>query len=345
MMIHLSLREKISFLLNRLPVPILDAFGNVLFGRTLMVCTSYGVFDVLDHSPHTVVEVAEKVGISERGAELLLNAMEAGGYVLREGNRFSNSRISERWLTRNSPHYIGNLVRYFESLFSRWEYLGETVRRGEPEKPYFEYFREEDWKIYTYGMMELARILMPQVRKTVVLPKSARRILDIGGSHGLYSIELCKRYPALKAEVLDFEQAVGIGRRITEEYGMSDRVVHRSADFKKETLGEDYDAALAFNIIHGLNPSESVSLMKKITAALNRGGLVFVMDQIRDRKGTTSLSRFIPTIVGVNLFNEIGGNAYTYRDIKEWSSEAGLVDCVQKKLRVPGVSIIRMRKP
>ncbi|MEK6571280.1 MAG: methyltransferase dimerization domain-containing protein, partial [Bacteroidota bacterium] len=158
-----------------------------------MVCSSKGIFDVLHGSPRLAAEVGSKIGMSTRGVHVLLQTMEAAGYVVREGERFRNSRISERWLTKTSPHYIGNLLRYFERLFYRWEFLGETAQRGEPRKTYFEFFGDDDWEIYVYGMMDLARILMPQVLKTVSLPSTAKRLLDIGGSHGLYSIELCKR--------------------------------------------------------------------------------------------------------------------------------------------------------
>lgn len=318
MVSRMTLRERVLLRMNKLPIPILDAFVNVLYGRALMVCNSVGMFDVLHTSPQSSDDVARKVGMSTRGVELLLQTMEAGGYVIRSGDRFKNSSISERWLTKSSPHYIGDLVRYFETLFSRWQFLGDTVRHGEPSKAYFEYFTDEDWQIYAYGMMNLARILLPEVLSTISLPESACRLLDIGGSHGLYSIELCKRHPTLEAEVIDFGKAIAIGMKIAEEHGVSDRVRYRAGDFKKVELGGGYDVVLAFNIIHGLTPSENLSLLKKVGAALNAGGVVAIMDQLRNRKGTSSLSQLIPAIVGLNLFNEIGGNAYSFREIKEF---------------------------
>ena len=342
---HLSIRERTLALLNKLPAPILDGFAHVLFGRALMLCTSCGIFDALQTSRLSAGEIAERVGLSKRGTEVLLQAMEAGGYIRRDGERYWNSKIAERWLTRASPRYVGNLVRYFETLFRRWEFLDETARRGEPQKPYFEYFTDEDWEIYTYGMMDLARILMPDVLKAVRLPPSARRLLDIGGSHGLYSIELCRRYPSLTAEVLDFDKAVRVGKKITEEYGMSDRVTHRVVDFKNDDFGNEYDVVLAFNIVHGLTPSENSSLLKKTYKAMANDGLLFIMDQMRDGRSGRSLSGLIPAIVGLNLFNEIGGNAYSIREIQEWCTAAGFVGCRVKKLRAPGVAIVKAQKP
>jgi hypothetical protein len=126
---------------------------------------------------------------------------------------------------------------------------------------------------------------------------------------------------------------------------MSNRVVHRSGDFKKDDFGSGYDIVLAFNIIHGLKRSENSSLIKKIARSLSKGGTVFIMDQVRDQRNGSGLSRLIPAVVGLNLFNEIGGNAYTYSEIRAWCIEADLVDFSSKQLRVPGVAIIQARKP
>jgi cyclopropane fatty-acyl-phospholipid synthase-like methyltransferase len=345
MPIYLSVSERALSHLNKLPIPILDAFANVLLGRALMVCNSSGLFDVLHGSPCSAAELAVKTGISEQGAEVLLQIVEVGGYVVRKGDRFRNTKVAERWLTKTSPNFLGNLVLYFETLFPRWADLGHTVGQGEPEKSYFEHFNDRDWEIYTYAMMDLARLLMPEILKVVQVPGSAQRLLDLGGSHGLYSIELCRCHPGLTADVLDLEKVVEVGRKITEDLGMSSRVIHHAADFKKDDLGSEYDVVLAFNIIHGLKPAENVSLMKKISSALNRQGMIFILDQLKDGKERNSLSRLIPAAVGLNLFNEIGGSAYSSREVRDWSYEAGFVDCGVKRLRAPGVSIIQARKP
>lgn len=345
MPLHLNMKERAFSRLNKQPVPILDAFASVLLGRALMVCNSFGVFDALHGSARSVSELAAMTGMSARGADILLRVVEAGGYVVKKGDRFRNTKLAEYWLTKASPRYLGNLVLYFERLFSRWEYLGRTVEQGEPEKPYFEYFDENDWETYTYGMMDLARLLMPEVMRVVQIPESARRLLDIGGSHGLYAVEFCRSHPVLKADVIDLEKVVEVGRRITKDLGMSSRVIHHAGDFMTDSLGNRYDVVLAFNIIHGLKPQENVLLMKKASAALNQGGKIAIMDQLRDGKKDGSLSRLISAVVGLNLFNEIGGNSYTASEVQEWSREAGFVECTVKWPSAPGVAIIQARKP
>jgi hypothetical protein len=156
---------------------------------------------------------------------------------------------------------------------------------------------------------------------------------------------LCRIHPGLTAEVFDLQEVSKVGQKITQDLQMSSRVAHRSGDFKNDDLGSGYDVVLVFNIIHGLKRSENSSLIRKISEALDGSGTLFIMDQVTDRTNASSLSRLIPAAVGLNLFNEIGGDAYTFGEIRGWCAEAGFVDCRVKKLRVPGVAIIQARKP
>ena len=34
------------------------------------------------------------------------------------------------------------------------------------------------------------------------IPENAKSLLDIGGSHGLYSVDFCEKYPDLRADIL-----------------------------------------------------------------------------------------------------------------------------------------------
>ncbi len=49
-------------------------------------------------------------------------------------------------------------------------------------------------------------------------------MLDIGGSHGYFSVELCRRYAGLRAVVLDLDQAVEQAAPSLEAEGMGERV-------------------------------------------------------------------------------------------------------------------------
>ncbi|MEE9288098.1 MAG: class I SAM-dependent methyltransferase [Bacteroidota bacterium] len=343
-MTRLTLVENLLHRLNILPQPIYDAFLQTLLGRAIMASNKLGLFDRLILKPSTSAELASDLKVSTEGVELLLDALEVAGYVRRRGIMFEPTRMTRKWLNRRSDYSIKNLLAYFETLHDRWSYLDETIRRGRPEKTYFELFTPDDWCTYTYGMMDLARLLMPQVLNHIDLPDRAEHIVDIGGSHGLYSIELCRKYPQLHATVVDFPGAAIHGKQIIRETGFSDRISYLEGDFLEVDLGMMCDAVLSFNIVHGLRREQNELLAGKVHRTLRPGGNWYVVDEMRTGKKYSNLSGLVSAMVGLHLFNEVGGRAYSIEEVQEWCESVGFTDVKFWSLQTPGVVLVRSRR-
>ncbi len=131
-----------------------------------------------------------------------------------------------------------------------------------PDDPY--------WRRYIGGQYELARLSAAEVARKLPLGGNPRSVLDIGGGHGWYSAQLCRRYPRLTATVLDLPGSAADG--------LSDRVVHREGDATADDLGSGYDAVLCFNLVHHLAPGQIADLFGRAYEALVPGGVLAVMD-------------------------------------------------------------------
>src|SRR5439155_1084403 len=130
--------------------------------------------------------------------------------------KFSLAPQASKWLVKSSPQYIGNFLAYIELLQVHWMHLEETIK-GKPPKTYVETFTKNEWHTYTMGMMDLARLIMPHLLPKLHIPSGAKSLLDVAGSHGLYSIELCRRYPQLEATIADFPEVLGTTRTIVAD--------------------------------------------------------------------------------------------------------------------------------
>lgn len=335
-----SLTERLSHYLHVLPVPILDTFSNVVFGRALAIGVRRRVFDHLKEKSSTVNELADATKLSVNGAALLVELFCSAGYLAKRGDRYSLTSESRKWLLQGSPSYIGNLIRYFETLYKRWDYLEHSLERGIPPRKYYETFGEEDWKLYVYAMRDLARLIKGDVSKRIRLAGNPQSLLDLGGSHALYSIECCRRYPSLFATVMDFESTVQFGKKIIEEQGMSKRVNMVAGDFMTQDLPQHQDCVLMFNIVHGFNERENQRLLDRVIEATVPGGRIYILDQLRTERHGQGLSGFIPLTVGLNLLNEIGGNAYSFDQMKGWC--AGVASIKKIPLRLPGIGLVEI---
>jgi hypothetical protein len=107
---------------------------------------------------------------------------------------------------------------------------------------------DEHWALYQRGMRNVASLSAAEVARRVPVPKRARDMLDIGGSHGYHSVVICKRHPGLRSTILDLPQAVKHAVPILERERMGDRVTHRVGDATTEDLGVE-----AFDLVYIAN--------------------------------------------------------------------------------------------
>ena len=77
-----------------------------------------------------------------------------------------------------------------------------------------------------------AHLATPEIVRRVRLSAGARQMLDIGGSHGYYSVAFCREYPALQATILDLPQAIEHAAPLLAREGMGERVVYRAGGLR-----------------------------------------------------------------------------------------------------------------
>ena len=58
-----------------------------------------------------------------------------------------------------------------------------------------------------------------EVGRRTPVKSGARDMLDIGGSHGYYSVAICRRHPGLRAVILDLPEAIKHAAQSTGEGG------------------------------------------------------------------------------------------------------------------------------
>jgi len=111
-----GLFEKISLLRNDEPGFLLDMSGTQGF-RALCTAHKLGIFECLDPHPLTAKEVASRLNLDPRGTGLLLEALEALGYLEDNGDKYCNSKIVKKWLLKDSPSSFSTALPLYSSLF------------------------------------------------------------------------------------------------------------------------------------------------------------------------------------------------------------------------------------
>src|SRR5690606_24141523 len=133
-------------------------------------------------------------------------------------------------------------------------HLTEAVRTGTRPQENLHDERDPNWvRDFTLALYDMARIAAPTIATALEpLITSLGRpvtVIDVGGGHGGYSLELAHRFPDLRAVVFDLPPVIEVAREIIAETGLRDRVTARAGDFRADSLGSGYDVALLFGVL------------------------------------------------------------------------------------------------
>ncbi|MBA2347242.1 MAG: methyltransferase [Solirubrobacterales bacterium] len=272
--------ELVGAALNLIPTPVPQALFAPPVARVLHVGVAIGLFAHLARGgPRTTEELARELELQPAGTRLLCDCLIAMGHLrARRDGRVALSRRSRRWLDPDSPRSVARYVEHTGTYWPWWEQLESLVRDGTHVELHDAGADDASWATYIRGQHELARLSAPEVARALELPPGARSVLDLGGAHGWFSAVLCDRHPGLRATVVDLPGSVAVGREILRESGHATRVDHVEGSVFEAELGEGHDLALVFNLVHHLTPEQTVTLLRRVHAALRPGGRVAVLD-------------------------------------------------------------------
>lgn len=329
------------------PGPLLDMFSALGF-KAVCAAVKMNLFEILEsNGPQTPAGLADLVRADARGIELLLHVLRGQGYVeLKRGSRYANTAMTRSWMLARSGVNCSTMFGFFEDAIDRWSKLDDSIRNGHPAENCDAWLNRHpgSWERYHANLHGVARLLFPEVVKRLRLPPAAKRLVDIGGSHGLYSVELCRKHPGLSAVIFDWPQAAPAALKTIRDHGMSDRVSFVEGDFFRDSIGEGYDAALLFNVIRIFPEAEAVALLATTQKALRPGGKVFVADQFNSST-PTSFSETNAFLILLELYNGSPGRNYSADQVKSMALAAGFGRPREILLRrSAGVSVVEAER-
>lgn len=333
------------FLIKQGLIPgILFDVGMSMFQLWMFIgAMEIGLFEHLKNGPGNIATLAEKTGASERGIKILVEALEPLGYLKVDNGTYRLSKAAERSLPID---LLRDMVPFFKYQITAYTDVSRALKEA-PEDGICGWEPVQSGEIgrsYQVSMRWLGSQTVDEVVKKVKLPDGARRMLDVGGSHALYTVAFCRQYPELRGSVLDWAIGLENARQTLEETpDVADRIDLVESDFEKEDLPDGYDFAFLGNIIHGLSSEGNQMLFEKLAGATSERGTVAIMDQLAGVSGS-KFARGVAALMGFNLFMFSGGRNYPYEDVERWLSDVGFTDVTQKSLRQPGFSLIIAHK-
>ena len=170
--------------------------------RALLTAFELDLFSAVGEGA-TAAEVASRLQTDERASEMLMNALVALGMLQKKKGVFRNRQLAAQYFTQGSPDNLRLAMMHTAYLWERWSTLTECVRTGTSQERASGGERDQHWIEAFIAAMDRNVVERAPLVMKAVHTSGVRRMLDVGGGSGGYSIAFAKASPQLHAEVLD----------------------------------------------------------------------------------------------------------------------------------------------
>ena len=260
------------------PEPIRRLLNYQKLFEILKVSVDLGIYTHIT-SPLTARRLSQSLGMDERFLMYLLETLWRIGLVERaRGDQdswaYQSAPVARQYLSRESPLYLGR------EIFQDGE-TGKLLERYVKEGPSNEVITKDYWTPAMIKKLEVVALLggVQSAVKHVNLA-GRKHLLDIGGGHGLYSIFFTRKYPELRACVVDLPQVIEVTNENIKRHDAGERVDVVAGDYHTFRPTRKFDAVFLSNVTP--SPDELRLLLNRSHSLLSDRGIVILRSFVSD---------------------------------------------------------------
>jgi SAM-dependent methyltransferase len=280
----------------------------------------------------TAAEIAARIHTDPRATEMLLHALASLQLTAKRDGVFRNAPVAARFFAAGSPDNARPSLLHTAGLWKTWSTLTESVRVGTSVIHQETAERSSEWTQAFIAAMHRNAAQRAAPLVAAVGAQGVRRMLDVGGGSGAYSIAFAAANPELHADILDLATVVPLAQSHIEEASVASRVHTRVGDLRTDHLGEGYDLVLLSAVCHMLDDQENARLIARCHDALAPGGRLVIQEFILDPDKCAPQSA---ALFSLNmLVGTRAGASYSEAEYAAWMGAAGFPAI--RRVRMPG---------
>jgi ubiquinone/menaquinone biosynthesis C-methylase UbiE len=334
--------EWIGLKTNMVPMPMINGLTFGVISRIIFTSMHLNIFEAVKDGPATSEEIAQRTGLHSGSLQKVLNSLVLFDYFRLKKGRYYLTKMARRWCLKDSPYSYYYAIK-FDDVMCRWmDHLPVFLKTGQGLDVH-KNMNEFEWQHYQVSMEYLARWYARGMKKLMPLLKNPKEMLDIGGSHGLYSVELCKKYPDMNSIILELPEAVEKAHPILKKHYTGDKIKYLAGNAVTSDFGENkYDLILMSHLMHHLKAEDNYTITRKAARALKPGGCFVVQEYLKP----ASVSRKNMTEIISDLIYNITSSTHTLtlNEVKEFQNNAGLLHCKTNRFTTMPVTQICAKK-
>ncbi|MGD1214381.1 MAG: methyltransferase [Terriglobales bacterium] len=323
----MAAREKAGVLPDRLDQMI----RGYMPSRCILTALELDIFTAVGDGANAE-QIGTKINANARAVGMLLNALVALGLLSKSGDDYKNTPESARFFVQGSKDNHRNGLLHTANIWHRWSTMTDAVRSGTRVPT-----DRDDTPAWTRNfiaaMQRHAKDRAPLVVKALGTA-GVRRILDLGGGSGAYSIAFAKAGPDVRCEILDIPEVVPLAAEYVSQAGVLAQVSLRTGDMLQDDFGSGYDIIMLNAICHMFSEEQNRDIFRRAHQALAPNGRLVVQDFIlnADKTGPQHAALFSLNM----LVNTDAGASYSEFEYAHWMKAAGFIEVC--RINLPGPS-------
>jgi predicted transcriptional regulator len=230
--------------------------------RIILTAAELDFFTQLDEKPCNASELAREKELNVRATTRVLDCLVALGLLEKKGDAYNPTEKGSVYSARH-PQTIRPMVLHMNHLWNIWSELTDVLKKGGDSERQGIQLDTENWKSFIGAMHVSGRKLAQKVASEYDLSRF-KRLLDVGGASGTYTIAFLHSNTAMTAALFDLENVIPMAKERLAEEEIEDRVDLVAGDFYRDELPKGCDLALVSAIIHQNSPQKNLELYAKI---------------------------------------------------------------------------------
>jgi ubiquinone/menaquinone biosynthesis C-methylase UbiE len=317
------------------PHPLLRLLADFGNSHILNAAIEYDLFTHIHGGFHTYEEIASQAETDSRATRIVLDSLIALALVEKREGKYFLCPISEAFLVKGKPSYIGDFRHVTLALWDGMAHLKETLKTGKPMGRMDTGAELETWEKLVTGIIPIVEPVAKALCDILEIGTRRRglRVLDIAGGSSIFGMTLLKRDPTTEITQLDWANVNRVAKKLNQEWGLEGKIRYIDGEFRKTQVQESsYQMVIASNFCRFESPEGNRELFLKAYRSLEPGGLMAINDFLpnEDRTGPTFPLRFSV----YTLTHTPEGECYTYSQYSRWLAETGF-SAIESHTNIP----------
>lgn len=333
---HAELADEVS------PALAIDAL--FAFRRTAALTSAIrlDLFTMLASENASAPEIAQAIGVSERGARVLCDFLTTDGFLVKRRDRYAPTASSRVFLDRNSPAYMGSAADFMAApemldlvLTDPVSYVRNGGSAGlaymAPDHPAWVRFAKAMGPMSAHAAIALAG----EVAGWRHPPKT---VLDIAAGPGRFGIEIARLVPGAEIVAVDWPSVLSLSQAAASEAGVAERYRTIAGSAFEVDWGGDYDLILLPNFLHHFDMETCIGLFQKVRRSLSGEGRVVAVEFVpnEDRVSPPFEAQFAYQMLALTP----GGTSYTGSDLSTMAQQAGFSGATVEQIGATPASLV-----